>query len=341
MLAQVRKSGRIASGLAVVWIAAVVYLGLTARRTVVGLGDSLAQPVQHFLSFAVTSALLFIVFPTRRAGTAAALVVAAVAGEFLQLLANDRSFDILDMCMNLCGVAFGTGVVLAGGANASGAIFGTTIALLLAGPFLLKIVEPIQTSFPRNCKPPPASVSGEPIALLDGISNVTGPISDERVIARIADAVMDTSEFSIEAWFETPDVEQTGPARIFTISDGIQKDQVNVHLGVDGSTLSIRFRTKCDLFNSITINDVIEVGQNQHVVVNWSAGVLETWVDGEVVDRTEVPWGTLNNWDADFHMVIGDEVGGRRAFDGQISSISMWDRGLDPETIAERYAQVP
>lgn len=333
---------RVALGLAAVWTAVVCYLALTSSRRVLGLPDEFAEPAQHFVSFAVLAALLALAFPGRWALIAGSLAVGGVAGEFLQLTTPNRKFDLIDIAMDLVGIGCGLGAVaLVDHARLTTPVFGVACALLLAGPLLLVVKAPPVTAFPSGCSSPPPPVDGEPVVLLGLEPASGGPASPNPSVAELGASLNETDEWAVDVWFDTPDFAQSGPARVFTISEGTERDEVNVHVGVDGNSLSVRWRTSCEWFNEVAVPAVIEPGDPQHVVVNWSGGVLETWVDGVVVDQATVSWGDLAAWDPGFEIMIGDEVGGGREFGGTVYSVTMWDRALDKAAIAERSAVLP
>lgn len=323
------------------WTVVVAYLGLSERRGVLALPDELAEPTQHFVSFAVLASLLTVAFPGRHWWIGAGLSVIGAAGEFVQLTTADRQFDEADIVVNVVGVAVGIGVVVLWEARIAGAVVATTAVLLVTGPTLLLIDTQPTTSFPSECEAAPPSADGEPIILVEDLSDSDQTPNTDVSVAQITEAVSETSELAVEAWFQTSDLRQSGPVRIFTISEGVGRDQVNFHLGLDRDDLSIRLRTECELFNSVQVDDVIVAERLHHVVVTWSNGALETWVDGARADRTELPWGDFSAWDSNFDLVIGDELGGGRQFVGRIESVTMWDRALDDDVIAERGAVPP
>ncbi len=333
---------RLALGLAALWTAVVCYLALTASRRVLGLPDELAEPAQHFVSFAILAALLALAFPGRWALIAGSLAVGGIAGEFLQLTTATRTFDPVDIVMDLAGIACGLGVIaLVAPDRLAVPVLGAACASLLAGPFLLIVENPPITAFPAACASAPPAAGGDPLLLLDLLPSSDPPLTPNPSVAELKASLSETNEWAIDLWFETPNLAQSGPARVFTISEGIEQDQVNVHVGVDGDSLSVRWRTSCEWFNQLLVPAVIEPGDPQHVVVNWSGGVLETWVDGVLANQTAMPWGDLSAWDPDFQIAIGDEVGGRRAFGGTVHSVTMWDRALSGDVIAERGGVPP
>ena len=142
-----------------------------------------------------------------------------------------------------------------------------------------------------------------------------------------------TDEFSVTMQFSTTDLDQTGPVRLFTISDGTMSDQVNFHVGLERNHLSIRLRTSCELFNSVVVPNVVQANTVHRVAVTWGAGTLDVWVDTVKVSSTALPWGDLERWDPTYPIIVGDEAGGGRRFDGSVYSVVMWDRVIDETLI--------
>ena len=159
--------------------------------------------------------------------------------------------------------------------------------------------------------------------------------------AKLVQAVSRTDEFMLEVWFETSDLDQRGPAQVFTISDGMRKSRMNLQLGVEGDDLIVRLRTACELFREVEVSDAIAAGVPVHAVVTWSAGDLVTYVDAVEVNRVEPSWGPLDAWDSSFRIQVGAEVGEDRRFVGDVFSVTMWDAPLSADEIARRYRLGP
>ena len=74
--------------------------------------------------------------------------------------------------------------------------------------------------------------------------------------AGIVRAVRASGEMTILARVRPASLDQSGPARIVTMSSGTGYGQVNVHLGQDGRDLSVRLRATCGDFNWTTVPNV-------------------------------------------------------------------------------------
>jgi hypothetical protein len=323
---------------ALVWAVWILRLGTDDRRSVVGLSATTSEAVQHIVAFAILGALVMATVRRRWWLVFCLVAVAGVLGEFAQLAASDRSFSIGDMAFSVAGAALGVAIVRRTGWYPTLTIFAIAGLLIAIAPRVLElsVVEP-DTSFPDSCSAAPPLVDGSPEVVLD-FSSVSGdslPIRiEEPTTAALRRQLVETDEFSVAVDFSTTSLDQEGPVRLFTISKGAAAGQVNVHLGLEQDDLSVRFRTSCDVFNSVVVPDVITAGAFHRVVVTWGAGTLDIWVDEVRRESVALPWGDLDRWNPNFPIIVGDEAGGGRRFDGSVYSVTMWDRVLDDPILA-------
>lgn len=326
---------------ALVWAVWILRLGTDDRRTVVGLSGTASEAVQHVVAFAVLGALVMVAARRRPWMVFALVAVAGVLGEFAQLAASDRSFSVGDMAFSVAGAALGVAAVRRTGWYTTMTIMAIAGLLIAIAPSALELsVLGPDTSFPAGCSAPPPRAKGSPEVVLDADfgagpgSGATRPIEiEEPTTAALRERLVATDEFSVAVEFSTTSLDQEGPVRLFTISAGAEADQVNFHLGLEDDDLSVRLRTSCDLFNSIDVPDVVRAGTAHRVVVTWGAGTLEVWVDAVKAQSASLPWGDLERWDPTYRIIVGDEVGGGRRFQGSVRSITMWDRVLDESLI--------
>jgi len=325
---------------AVAWGGWMLHLGTIDSQRVVGVSADQSEWVQHLVAAAVLGVLAMLAVGARPVLVFVVLVLAGLLGEMLQLATANRTFSLFDLLADAIGAAVGVGVaVLVGGRRGFAfAALATTAALAVATPWLLEETTPEWARGEEECSDARAPWPQEPQVLLaadlDGTALPTS-ITDPSA-ASVVEAVARTDELTLEAWFETSDLDQDGPARVFTFSDGPSQNQVNVHLGVEGDDLSVRLRTACELIRWVQIPDVVAADVPMHVVVTWSAGELVAFVDAVEVSRVEVEWGELDAWDPTFRIRVGDEVGGGRPFVGEVYSVTMWDAALGADEIARR-----
>ena len=100
--------------------------------------------------------------------------------------------------------------------------------------------------------------------------------------ARIAAATERSGAVTVEAWVRTGRLDQTGPARLVSISGGTQYHDVNVHLGQDADALSVRLRTSCGDFTAPTIPKVFTSRTSAvHVAVTFGGGIERVYTAGQ------------------------------------------------------------
>ena len=121
-------------------------------------------------------------------------------------------------------------------------------------------------------------------------------------------AIQSSGAFSVEAWIRPWDREQTGPARIVSLSEGVWNR--NFTLGQEGDALVFRVRNRLNGQNGskheLRIpNAVRETGQ--HVVAVYDHGVSSVYVNG----RRSGPVADLR--EPAVHLYLGTGCGGRIA----------------------------
>jgi VanZ family protein len=128
---------------------------------------------------------------------------------------------------------------------------------------------------------------------------------------------------SVEVWASTDALDQGGPTRLVSFSDGISPEDINFHLGQEGTQASVRFRNGPNSVQSMLVDDVFtETDRPYHLVTWWDDGTMHLAVDGVEVASEEV--GRNLDWWADwFDMVVGNESTLNRAFDGTMFELTI------------------
>jgi VanZ family protein len=341
----VGESRWVSAALTAAWVVWSIVLGTGDKQRVVGLPPDASEPVEHVVTFLVLGALVMMTVRRRPVVVFVALVAAGLIGELIQLGVAGRTFSLGDLGMDAIGAGLGVVASRRSIPWTRIATYGITVALIVSTPVVLTDSEtPPITVFAEDCTsaPPPSDRDPEIILEVDELEDAELPrVVDRPRVNQIRHRLMQTDELTVETWFETSDLSQHGPARVFTISRGPTTTRMNLHVGVSDDDVSIRLRNSCDIFNWIQIDDVLEVDRPHHVVFTWAGGLLSTWVDGVVVGRDELPWGDFDRWNVNYATVIGAEFGGGRAFDGTIYSVTMWDGALSDDEIVRRSTLVP
>lgn len=338
-------SRRVSAALAIAWVVWSIVLGTGEKQRVIGLTPDASEPVEHVVTFLVLGALVMMTVRRRPLVIFVALVAAGFVGELIQLGVAGRTYSLYDLGMDAIGAALGVVTARRSVPWTRIATYVLTVALIAITPVVLTDSEtPPVTTFPEDCAPPPPVSDREPEIILevDDLADAELPrFVDRPQVNQIRHRLMATDELTVETWFETSNLSQDGPARVFTISRGSTTTRMNLHVGVTDDGVSIRLRTSCNIFNWVQIDDVLQADRPHHVLFTWTGGRISTWIDGVLVGRDELPWGDFQRWNVNYETVIGAEVDGGRAFDGTIYSVTMWDGALSDDEIVRRSTVVP
>lgn len=145
-----------------------------------------------------------------------------------------------------------------------------------------------------------------------------------------------SGQFTLIASFATNGLNQSGPARIISLSQG--SSARNFTLGQENEELILRFRTTKT--NANGDSPTVSLGRLQKlqpttVVVTFKTGEgLRAFRDGKEV-RVEPLGGSLENWE-NMKLVLGNEVGAERPWNGMLYNFELQALALNPMTAAQR-----
>lgn len=174
----------------------------------------------------------------------------------------------------------------------------------------------------------------------DGKLRITGEVTivSKRPAKRLVDAVKRSNAVSIEAWIQPDGLDQTGPARIVSLSKN--SSERNFTLGQDGPSLEVRLRTTETSENGIPAAETKRKSLKSkltHVVYTRSRqGTAKVYIDGRVSSQTQVA-GVMNNWNEGFQLSLGNEVSGERLWRGELRWVAIYSRELSPGEIANKH----
>ncbi len=155
---------------------------------------------------------------------------------------------------------------------------------------------------------------------------------------KLVAAVKKTHEFTIEAWIKPAKANQTGPARIVTLS--LDSGQRNFTLGQDGGRFDLRLRTTKTDQNGLPslASPEGKTGQRKtHVVFTFDrAEEMRCYVDGKQVASRKAA-GDFANWNDDFRLAIGNELTGDRLWEGDVHFVAIYNQALSAEQIARNF----
>ena len=164
---------------------------------------------------------------------------------------------------------------------------------------------------------------------------------------KVVDAVVDTGEVTVEAWFVPLSVVASEPQRIVTVSSDDSARNVSLNQGVLRSTsnrVETRLRTtRSDVQGLPSAESPTgSVGPRlTHAVFTrdeW--GMQRLYLDGALVDEAVVE-GSLANWDPSMPLAIGAEADGSRAWLGELHLVAIYDRALTHAEICQNHASGP
>lgn len=334
----------VSAALAALWAAGMSVLGFGSSQSVFGVPDDLAKPTQHLVGLAVLGALVAYVVRWRPFVLVAALVGLGLLGEVVQLAVPARTFEGADVVIDTAGASIGVGLVRwRPRRTVKVGVHVFAVAILVSSPWLLSPSGP-NTRRDASCRPAPPPATDAPELVLDrrDLADAVLPVRIvEPAPKAVRNAVVETGELTVAAWFQTSNLSQDGPVRLITMSRGYNAFQVNMHLGVQGDDVTVRLRTSCDLFNEVIASDVLEADRLHHAAFTWQGGEVVIWVDGVVEARKRFDWGDLDRWDGNYPIVVGDEAIGGRLFDGTIRAVSIWDGALSGAEINAQVSDPP
>jgi len=189
------------------------------------------------------------------------------------------------------------------------------------------------------------TANGSPVAWKPGRITLSGT-SRLRSIesARVLNAAIQKSgAVTVEVWLRPADVNQSGPARIVTLSrdPGVR----NLTLGQDGHRFDVRLRTQSTSENGIpslsTPDQTVTTTLTHVVYTHDQGGQTSLYVNGKQVASRVIP-GDLSGWAQDYHLILGNEATGDRPWQGDLHLVALFDRMLSAAEVLQNYeAGVP
>ena len=137
-----------------------------------------------------------------------------------------------------------------------------------------------------------------------------------------------SNPFSISAWFK-PDTSDTSRNCIFSKAGGYGSAG-NVYLEYDGTNLSsvIRGTATNDFYTTLT-------NSWHEVAICWDGSTFKSYVNGSFVSNLNV--GTANSQDKMFSIGNSSSGVGNEPFNGKISNVKVYTRGLTAEEVAQNF----
>ena len=135
--------------------------------------------------------------------------------------------------------------------------------------------------------------------------------------------------------------DQAGPARIATNSNG--PNQRNFMIAHAGRQWVARVLVEGSDYNGnpllASADGDVKANVLSHVVLTVAGGERRLYLDGRLRSVGFVPGNFADAaWNPDFPLVVGNEDGGERPWDGDIHLLAVYDRALSELEVAENFA---
>lgn len=148
-----------------------------------------------------------------------------------------------------------------------------------------------------------------------------------------------TEAFTIAMVFTPETLDQDGPTRLMTISEGKQPPEINLQIGIERDWLSLRIRSDCDVWNWMALS-ALPPGEIRLVAV-YDEGTIDAYINGRHTGHAVLEMANVGSWDLDYPLTIGNEVTSDRGYLGTISCITVWDEAADPADAIESSTTRP
>ena len=178
----------------------------------------------------------------------------------------------------------------------------------------------------------------------DGALEVTGDtvIRSESPAGRITSAIRATDMFTLEAWVRPSRLDQSGPARLVTLSQ--DSGERNFTLGQANDLFEVRFRTTTTSANgapALTSKKGSVTTDLTHVVYTRNrAGRARLYLNGELNAELTVP-GDTSNWKESYRLGLANELSQDRPWRGAFHLVAIYNRDLSPGEVEQNHRAGP
>ncbi len=182
-------------------------------------------------------------------------------------------------------------------------------------------------------------VGGWGLRFNGGTAKAQGQVASSE---KLATAIKRSSEYSIEAWVVPGNVTQDDSARI--VSYSASSSQRNFTLGQTLYSYDFLHRSSSTSVNGMPAfstdneREVLQASQ-QHVVATYDVqNGRRIYVNGELIPDAETASpGSLNDWDENFALVLGNETSSDQPWQGVIRMLAIHDRALSLAQIQQNF----
>jgi VanZ family protein len=153
------------------------------------------------------------------------------------------------------------------------------------------------------------------------------------------DRLVKGSGLTLELWLQTEDLNQTGPATIFSYSGDFALCNFIVVQLRDKLIMRLR-TTKTDLYGinpHLAIPDVFTSKSMRYIGIVYKLSEQKVYINGVQKARSDTLKGSLSNWDNSYRLTIGNDVTGSRPWKGEIYYVAVYNRALTDREIHNNY----
>ncbi|HYW96152.1 MAG TPA: fibronectin type III domain-containing protein [Bacteroidales bacterium] len=167
-------------------------------------------------------------------------------------------------------------------------------------------------------------------------------ISSEENSANLSRALSSTNEITMEAWIKPSDIEQSGPARILTLSsDNYNRAATLGQTGdATGYDYNVRLNTTMTDGNGLpegSSNDSYQIPALQHLVYTRDRdGNEKIFVNG-VVRYSGTRNGDFSSWTDGYILALANELTGNRPWRGTYYLVAVYNRALNNNEVVQNY----
>ncbi|MEX2173924.1 MAG: DUF1592 domain-containing protein [Pirellulaceae bacterium] len=163
-------------------------------------------------------------------------------------------------------------------------------------------------------------------------------IQSEQPASRLIRSIKQSGAIAIEAWVRPARLDQSGPARIVTLSR--DANERNFTLGQEGDKFEVRLRTTKTSGNgipSLASKPKSLRADWMHVVYTYNrAGRARLYLDGKLNAEQQIG-GDLSNWNGELKLALANELSGDRPWLGAYRLVAVYDRDLSPAEVERNF----
>lgn len=161
---------------------------------------------------------------------------------------------------------------------------------------------------------------------------------------RLIDSIRASGEMTVEAWIVPDNLNQQGPARLVSVSNGATLRNFTLGQGLFNGlptdTFNMRTRhTGTNLDGEpmlATPAGSAHLGLQHVVYTRTPGGNAVLYVDGTVQSTADLG-GNFSNWDSGYRLALANEIGASRPWLGSMHLVAIYDRALSNQEVQQNF----